>query len=522
MDGLSECRASQCQVRCDAVGGAGGNLRLQHERDRRGSVAPGHRGDASRRIRGGNQGTPGGRQVFFRPARLPPEHHGRWSSRGPHPRARRHEHHWGEHERHDPHANVRRLVSARTCVRDFDERLVDAAAISRDRGLDHRELPHRIWADLAFHDARVPPPDRCVRRRPLCDRRGSLRLVASTGEEVVSPGRTGLGNDPGRRSPATGRFAIADRTGPRPKRASCRIARQDRFIPGAIHRSCPDSGGGIIASRRTTHVGAGLIALGVVISVLALSGESALASFVGIDGPNPLQATNRDVEIVPSNATVLSVAFTLVLVNNSVFPGNFLAANGLGPVAIVYDPAKAEIFVANAQSNSVSVISDATKSLVAIIPVGEGPQGIAYDSGKGEIYVANGYSDTVSVISDASNTVIATIPVGSNPWGVAYDAAKGEVFVANKFSDSVSVISDATNTVVANVPVPGFPSNPEGVAYDPARGEVFVAAYDTGTVSVISDATNAVVATITAGQAPEALEYDSATGEIFVSHQYST
>ena len=78
--------------------------------------------------------------------------------------------------------------------------------------------------------------------------------------------------------------------------------------------------------------------------------------------------------------------------------------------------------------------------------------GIAYDSSKGEVFVPNYFEDMVSVISDATNTVIGTIAVGSESGGTAYDPAQGEVFVADANSSTVSVISDAADIVVATVP----------------------------------------------------------------------
>ena len=105
----------------------------------------------------------------------------------------------------------------------------------------------------------------------------------------------------------------------------------------------------------------------------------------------------------------------------------------------------------SSNSNTVSVISDATNSVVATVNVGSSPDGAAYDSGQGEVFVANSGSNTVSVISDSSNTVTAAVNVGSNPFGVAYDSGKGEVFVPNFGSNTVSVISDAP------VSVPEFP-----------------------------------------------------------------
>ena len=71
--------------------------------------------------------------------------------------------------------------------------------------------------------------------------------------------------------------------------------------------------------------------------------------------------------------------------------------------------------------------------VTATIPVGNGPEGIAYDSGKGEIFVANAGSNSISVISDVNYSVIATIPLPSDspsPSDLAYDSSNGEIFVA--------------------------------------------------------------------------------------------
>ncbi len=208
---------------------------------------------------------------------------------------------------------------------------------------------------------------------------------------------------------------------------------------------------------------------------------------------------------------------TLVLFNNTLVPGNFLAANGVAPYAVAYDSGKGEVFVANAYSDNVSVISDATNTVVATAVVGSYPQGVAYDSGKGEVFVANSGSNNVSVISGATNTVVATVAVENYPQGVAYDGGKGEVFVTNPGSDNVSVISDATNTVVATVAVQNYP---QGVAYDSGKGEVFVADPGSENVSVISDATNTVVATVAVGSYPQGVAYDGGKGEVFVTNQF--
>ncbi len=189
------------------------------------------------------------------------------------------------------------------------------------------------------------------------------------------------------------------------------------------------------------------------------------------------------------------------------------------------------------------VISDTTNSVVATVPLGSFPSGIAYDPAKGELFVANDaaipddanasnyINGSVSVISDSSDKVVAMVPVGSSPTGVAYDPTKGEIFVANSGSNTTSIISDTNNSVVATVPVG---DSPDGVAYDFGKGYVFVANYGKvsfnasapggvyagvgGSVSVISDTSDKVVATLAAGVDPFQIAYDPSRGELFVSN----
>src|SRR5438093_906153 len=119
--------------------------------------------------------------------------------------------------------------------------------------------------------------------------------------------------------------------------------------------------------------------------------------------------------------------------------------------------------------------------VISTILVGTNPYGVTYGTayGNGNIYVALLSSNTVSVISGTTNSVIATVPVGVSPLGVAY--GNGNIYVANYDSSSVSVISSTTNSVIATVPVG---TNPLGVAY--GIGHVYVAHYGSTRVYVIS------------------------------------
>ncbi|MCI4324083.1 MAG: PKD domain-containing protein [Thermoplasmata archaeon] len=191
---------------------------------------------------------------------------------------------------------------------------------------------------------------------------------------------------------------------------------------------------------------------------------------------------------------------------------------GAAPARLAYDPATSQIFVANTQDDSVSVISDSTDAVVATIGVGNSPFGVAYDSGLGEMFVSNTGSDNVSVISDTTDMVVGTVSVGCGPSGLTYDAALAEIFVADDCSHDVNVISDTNNSVVAVISVtPG--SVASDVALCNSTGEIFLADAGLDQVTVISTATNAIVSTVGVGGSPIADGADPGTGDVFVTNQ---
>jgi YVTN family beta-propeller protein len=107
--------------------------------------------------------------------------------------------------------------------------------------------------------------------------------------------------------------------------------------------------------------------------------------------------------------------------------------------------------VTNRYSNTVSVISGSTNTVIGTIPVGREPFGIAFDSANGNLYVANFQDNTVSVISGSTITVIGTIPAGDGPAFLAFDSANGNIYVPNYHDVTLSVIS-TTGTVADTTP----------------------------------------------------------------------
>jgi YVTN family beta-propeller protein len=122
--------------------------------------------------------------------------------------------------------------------------------------------------------------------------------------------------------------------------------------------------------------------------------------------------------------------------------------------------------VSNAGSASVSVVSVASGTVSATIPVNPGPGAIAARPDGTRIYVVHPGEALISVISTASNTVAASIPVPGSPVDLAVAPDGASLYVARSQIQSVSRIDLATNAIVATAPVGGIPlalaAHPDG------------------------------------------------------------
>ena len=128
------------------------------------------------------------------------------------------------------------------------------------------------------------------------------------------------------------------------------------------------------------------------------------------------------------------------------------------------------------------------------ISVGSTPFGAATNPNGSQVWVPNYSSNTVSVISTNSNTVIANVAVGSSPYAVAINPQGTYAYVVNYSSNNVSVINTSTYAVVATIGLSY--SQPEGIAINPQGTYAYVTSYASAAVGVISLASNTLYTNI--------------------------
>ena len=142
------------------------------------------------------------------------------------------------------------------------------------------------------------------------------------------------------------------------------------------------------------------------------------------------------------------------------------------PIGIAFDGAN--MWVTNANSNTVSVLRASDGHHVMTPTVGGTPETIAFDGVN--MWVPNFISNNVSVLRASDGHHVMTPTVGSGPLGIAFDGAN--MWVADGDSNSVSVLRASNGT---HVMTPTVGNGPTAIAFDGAF--MWVLNMDDNTVS---------------------------------------
>ena len=173
---------------------------------------------------------------------------------------------------------------------------------------------------------------------------------------------------------------------------------------------------------------------------------------------------------------------------------------GTNPYGVAFDGAN--IWVANAGSNTVTKLLASTGATVGTYPVGTIPTGVAFDGAN--IWVANEYSSTVTKLLAFTGATVGTYPVGTNPYGIAFDGAN--IWVANRGSSTVTKLLASTGATVGTYTVGDYPSL--GIAFDGAN--IWVASFPSNIVTKLLASTGATVGTYGVGTMPNGIAFDGA------------
>ena len=187
---------------------------------------------------------------------------------------------------------------------------------------------------------------------------------------------------------------------------------------------------------------------------------------------------------------------------------------GVHGVAIAADLGRG--FVSNGRGNNSSLFDLKTLKLIQKVETGENPDAILYEPAKKEVYTMNGRGKSASVIDATTGKVVATIPLEGKPESAQADSKAGRIYVNMEDLNSVKVIDTATHTVTATWPAAPCEAA-TGMAFDVATHRLFLGCDNK--LMVMMDSTNGkVVYSVPVGEGVDSTWFDPATKLAFTSN----
>src|SRR5439155_12582376 len=180
---------------------------------------------------------------------------------------------------------------------------------------------------------------------------------------------------------------------------------------------------------------------------------------ISADGATLYAALNLD-----NTVAFIDTATGQVRTKVRLAPAATAASIGTLPYAIVRVDER--LYVSEWNAGGVSVVDTREAKLVQRIPTGGHASGLVLSADRARLYVANATSDTVSVIATATNQVVGTVdlspypdaPMGSMPNALAVASDGKTLYVANGGNNDVAVVETDTLKIKALIPTAWFPS----------------------------------------------------------------
>jgi YVTN family beta-propeller protein len=215
--------------------------------------------------------------------------------------------------------------------------------------------------------------------------------------------------------------------------------------------------------------------------VAAISEGGELYLYVVLNGNDQLVKVRFSDRSIMWTAPTGVAPFGVVVANNKVYVSNWggprvtnRQANQCETAGVPYGEAYINPRTGATLHGTVSVFNPANGQLTTEVEVGLHPNALLVNKRQKVLYVANGNSDNISVIDTRTDAVTNTIPVGlftgaaksgdstlvgSSPNGLAIDDAGQTLFVANGLDHAVAVVKlNPKPSVTGYIPTEAYPS----------------------------------------------------------------
>jgi YVTN family beta-propeller protein len=198
-------------------------------------------------------------------------------------------------------------------------------------------------------------------------------------------------------------------------------------------------------------------------------------------------------------------------------------AVGANPIAVAMSADGTLAYVANLNSNSLSIIDTEIDQVVATVGAGSSPRDVEATPDGRYVLVTNQSTNTVTVLDASNYSIVKTIPVGTFPCAISIAPDGSAAYVTNRLSNNVSIIDLATidlaTVTVTDVPVGTFACD---VMVSPDGQWAIVTNRLSGSITIIDTATKLPVATVATGTNPQGVDFSADGTRAYVTNATTT
>jgi len=184
---------------------------------------------------------------------------------------------------------------------------------------------------------------------------------------------------------------------------------------------------------------------------------------------------------------------------------------------LVLHPKRSLAYVANINSNSVSVVDLGLNQVIKIIPCGLGTEGIDITPDGSEVWVTNSRQNTINIIETNNHQIIETLTAGNEPSRLKFSIDGNYCLVSNAKDGTVSVYNRNTKKLIKTITIRGKKNllekilystpRPVGIIMHPNGRYTFVANSNADKVEVIDMQSLSIVSTIGTGRVPDGMAF---------------
>jgi YVTN family beta-propeller protein len=168
-----------------------------------------------------------------------------------------------------------------------------------------------------------------------------------------------------------------------------------------------------------------------------------------------------------------------------------------------------ELYIANLDANTVSIVNEKTRKVEKEIPVGKEPVQLALSPDVDRLYVSCRFDNQIDVISLDEGKVVDSYEVGSEPFGIMTSQNGELLYVANYRESSIMMVDVESGDVTETISVH---DRPRTLALTADGKKLYIPHYLSGEISVLDTEKKKVVKTIKLADSPSVSDRKKSQG----------